>query len=458
MGGLTAALHLARLGHRVRVCEARASPGGLASGLERDGYAFDAGPYILLDRPGLEWAFAALGLRLDDAVTLDPVDPAYEVRFGEDGPIRFLASRDETAAELDRRWPGSGRPYRSFVDAMLAIHRRTRPLLVTPRPGLGALLRAGAWRDVPFLLRSLGDVLARTGLPREVQAALAIWTHVAGQPPAEAPSPMALVPALIHSVGAYCPREGVRAIPRLLADRAAAAGARLDYGLGIRAIRTTDGRVRGVETAAGEILEADAVVSNAHGVGTYLTLLDRLPEGPRAGLARLPLQSPGLCAYLRVRAEPRPPYLRFHVPAEGESCRLFVMPGAVNRDCGRDGWWPARLVAPLAHDVAGRLGPAGQRERLHRLLGESWWRDGVTAHEVLAERVPAEWGAEFGLYRDSMNPIMTARFMRAGRLPHRSPFVRGLYLAGSSTHPGQWVSFCAISGLLAAEQLHRDLA
>jgi phytoene dehydrogenase-like protein len=55
-----------------------------------------------------------------------------------------------------------------------------------------------------------------------------------------------------------------------------------------------------------------------------------------------------------------------------------------------------------------------------------------------------------------MNPVMTARLMRKGRLAHRSPWIRGLYLAGSSTHPGQWVSFCAVSGVLAAEQLHAE--
>jgi phytoene dehydrogenase-like protein len=55
-----------------------------------------------------------------------------------------------------------------------------------------------------------------------------------------------------------------------------------------------------------------------------------------------------------------------------------------------------------------------------------------------------------------MNPVMTARLMRRGRVSHRSPWVRGLYLAGSSTHPGQWVSFCAISGVLAADCLHED--
>jgi phytoene dehydrogenase-like protein len=48
--------------------------------------------------------------------------------------------------------------------------------------------------------------------------------------------------------------------------------------------------------------------------------------------------------------------------------------------------------------------------------------------------------------------------MRAGRLAHRSPYVRGLYLAGSSTHPGQWVSFCAVSGILAADRLREDFA
>jgi phytoene dehydrogenase-like protein len=56
-----------------------------------------------------------------------------------------------------------------------------------------------------------------------------------------------------------------------------------------------------------------------------------------------------------------------------------------------------------------------------------------------------------------MNPVMTARFMRSGRLAHRSPHLERLYLAGSSTHPGQWVSFCAISGVLAADRVLEDL-
>ena len=64
VGGLAAALRLAQAGLSVRVLEARAEPGGLASQVEAHGLRFDGGPYVLLDRPGLDWAFAALGIDL----------------------------------------------------------------------------------------------------------------------------------------------------------------------------------------------------------------------------------------------------------------------------------------------------------------------------------------------------------------------------------------------------------
>ncbi len=61
MGGLSCAIHLAQHGVDVTVIEAASFAGGLASGFEVDGLRFDGGPYILLDRPGLRWAFAQWG-------------------------------------------------------------------------------------------------------------------------------------------------------------------------------------------------------------------------------------------------------------------------------------------------------------------------------------------------------------------------------------------------------------
>jgi phytoene dehydrogenase-like protein len=268
---------------------------------------------------------------------------------------------------------------------------------------------------------------------------------------------MAFVPALIHSVGAFYPVNGIGMIPRTLTRVATEAGVEFQYNTRVRRIVCDRGSISGVETNEGEFVGADAIVSNYSGIGTYLEMLEETPAQARQNLKKLPLQSPGACAYLAIRGDARQPYLRFKTFSTGELCRLLVMPVVVAPELEKNGWFPARLISPMLHEVAERLGVEGQRDYLNQLIEERWWREGVDDYRVLDTRVPSEWGSQYNLYKDSMNPVMTAGFMRAGRLAHKSSYARGLYLAGSSTHPGQWVSFCAISGILAADDLLEDL-
>jgi phytoene dehydrogenase-like protein len=456
MGGLTTAIRLARHGYRVRVVEARGETGGLAGGVEAGGVSFDAGPYILLDRPGLDWTCRVLGVALSDLIELRPLQVVYEVQSAGEPPVSIHSDLKETASGFDQVWPGSGHRYVRFVDSMWRIYSRLNPLLYISRPTAVDVLRHNAWRHAAFLRQSLGSVLAAAGLPPAVTSALGIWTDVAGQSLAEAPSPMAFVPAMIHHVGAFYPVSGMRSIPRALTDIAVGAGVEFRFGARVRRIRCVNGRACGVEMDNGELVGGDAVVSNAHGVGTYLELLDETPQRARTKLAKLPLQSPGVCVYLEIKGTVRPIYLRFHRPRTG-LCQLLVMPGAIVPEQSHDGRYPARLIAPMKHEDACCAGPDGQRRFLDSLLEQRWWREGLDEVRVLDARIPSEWGSRHHLFEDSMNPVMTASFMRAGRLAHRSPYVRGLYLAGSSTHPGQWISFCAISGVLAADDLREDL-
>ena len=458
MGGLAASLRLARRGFRVRLLEARAVTGGLAAGFEADGFPFDAGPYILLDRPGLAWAFSALGLDLDESLALRRIEDVYEVRAAGSAPVRIRASLDETADGLERDWPGSGARYRAFVARAWTAYRRLQPFLTRGRPRPWELLRRGAWRSAAFALRPLAAHLGRDGLPSPVADALGIWTHVAAQPLEAAPGVLAFVPALVHHVGAFYAQGGVGAIPRALERAALAAGVEIERGARVRRLLSEDGRVRGAETESGRVEEADAVLSGAGGLATYLDLGLPLAKSADEDLRRWPLQSPGVCAYVAAQGETSGPYLRFHLPGGGQTCRLWIRPAVMDASLSRDGWWPARLLSPMDHARAGALGAAGQSAYLDGVLAEPWWREGLSATRVLKRRLPADWGAEYHLHRDSMNPAMTARLMRAGRLAHRSPHFRGLYLAGSATHPGQWVSFCAISGVLAADALAQDLA
>jgi phytoene dehydrogenase-like protein len=436
MGGLAAAAWLAGRGRRVLVLEARDGPGGLASDFTAEGRRFDSGPYILLDRPGLEWVFRELGTTVESHLSLRAVEDLYEVSR-EDGPaVRFWGSLERTSRAMDASWPGAGGRYADFVEAIARVYERLRPLQFAARPGLGALLRHGALGQIPFLFRSLAGVLSGWDLPLEVRDAITIWTHVAGQRTDEAPSPMAFVPALVHRHGAWIPEGGIASVPRALEKIARAAGAEFRYGARVRRIR----RDLSVELE-GETLRPEAVLSNA-GIGTYLHLFEATPDPFERRLRALPLQAPGVCAYLAVEGDPGPPYLRFRLPPQG-LCRLLV--------AGEGG--AARLIGPVDHAWAEGAGAEGQRIYLERLLAEVWWQPAFTRWRLAAARVPADWGAAFHLHRAAMNPVMTARFMRQGRLAHRSPVARGLFLAGSATHPGQWVSFAAISGILSAREL-----
>jgi phytoene dehydrogenase-like protein len=452
IGGLTAAIYLARHGCSVRLLEGNSHTGGLASGFTAEGLSFDYGPYILQDRPGLEWTFQQLGEDLASLFELRRLLEIYRVTFPNGVQVNFYADLERTAAEFDKQWPGAARKYIAFVRRMEKIHQRLWPLAHAANPGLTDLFTSGGWRNAPFLMSSLEEVLRATDLPEEVINGIGIWPHLAGQNLSISPSPMAFVPALFHTVGSYYPSGGTRRVAQVLTKMALDSGVELRLNCKVARLLTEGDRIVTVQTEAGENYPAGNVVSNHGAIGTYVDLLDKRTK-QQAKLEKLPLQSPGVCAYLAVKKKPEAPYLRFQLVSGGEACRLFVSPGFPGPEEEKDGWYPARLLSSM-HYAEAENGITAQKQYLEKMMGEDWWRPAAGEFRVLSTQIPADWNSRFNLYRSSMNPVMSSGFMR--RMPHRSPHFRGLYFAGSSTHPGLGVSFCAISGILAAKCVLED--
>ncbi|MFD0528007.1 FAD-dependent oxidoreductase [Kitasatospora arboriphila] len=103
MAGLAAAARLGTLGHRVTVCEAAPTYGGMVGRYERDGFAFDTGPGVL----NLPAVYRDLALKsgrepLEQLVDLVPVEPESRHLF-PDGTDLVLpnASRGGVAKALD---------------------------------------------------------------------------------------------------------------------------------------------------------------------------------------------------------------------------------------------------------------------------------------------------------------------------------------------------------------------
>ncbi len=398
-----------------------------------------------------------MGEELDRALELIPVNDVYEVSIPGAKPIRVRASLDETAEGLEREHPGSAANYRVFVAEMRRAHQRLAPLLTADHAGPWRAVRTGAVRALPVLMRSLATILRRSGLPEPVQQAVGIWTHIAGQSLEGAPAPLAFVPALIHSEGCYVPRGGVGRVASYAYEKAVASGVTFRFSTPVEKIVVASGRVTGLELGTGERVPADCVVSNASGIGT---LLDLVPgeSGMDDYVKSLPLQSPGVAAYIALKRAPSPPYMRFWLAPEDREApsRLVVQPSVVLPELAGERT-PARIVAPLAYDIAEHLASGGQDALLERVVKDPRFAEALGPFEVLARRTPRIYGQRHWLHRDSMNPVMTAAFMRKGRLPHRLKKPKGLYLVGSSTHPGQWVSFCSISGILGARSVLSDM-
>jgi phytoene dehydrogenase-like protein len=441
VGGLSTAVALRRAGHDVLVLEASAQPGGLAARVTFDGVSFDGGPYLLLDRPGLDWAFEQLGERLLDHVEISTLEHAWQVSWSDGLKLDVFADLERTARGFDALARGTGAHYKAFVARMTAMYERLAPLQRQARPRPWDLLTWDRLPAIPFLLRPLEHHLQNAGLPMRVQEALGIWTRIGGQRFAVAPAAMALVPAIVHGQGAQVVRGGMARIPEVLAGLATAAGVELRCGARVSKVHAPGGKVRGV-VVDDALIEADAVVGNAAALSVLFELLDPPVPAHRASWGELPLQSPGVGAFLTAN-HGELPFLTFWLGMR--ECCARVLPGVADPDQpGR-----VRLIQSLPHGAGEEAAQAG----VQQLVDSTWWRDGLEEVALRGTRTPAGYAQAANLYRESMNPVMTQAFMRQGRIPHRVPAVEGLFLAGSATHPGQWVSFCAISGILAAREI-----
>ncbi len=102
LGGLSAAICLAREGYSVSVYEKNARIGGKLNVLKERGYTFDLGPSILTLPHIFERLFEWSGRKLSDYLTLRPLRPHWR-NFFEDGKVVDLYPEPEKMAEEARK-------------------------------------------------------------------------------------------------------------------------------------------------------------------------------------------------------------------------------------------------------------------------------------------------------------------------------------------------------------------
>jgi phytoene dehydrogenase-like protein len=291
--GLVAACYLARAGLDVEVVERDTVVGGAVSTVERfPGYRMDRGSsaHVMVRHTGIveDLRLAEVGLEYQD---LDPWGFAPSGPADDQQGITFWVDLDRTCASIEAVCGSrDADAYRAFVTDWSARNRKVFEAFQGP-PTMTHLGRTlwGVGRSTGLpgtelsrqFLTSADALLDEHFDDERLKTALA-WLGAQSGPPTHEVATADLVGwnTVMHLLPPGHPRGGSGGLSEALQRRLESYGGRVRLGDGAeRVLVGSDGRVRGVRTAAGEHLEAGLVVAGCHLLTTLDLLGDALPAG-----------------------------------------------------------------------------------------------------------------------------------------------------------------------------------
>jgi phytoene desaturase len=488
LGGLAAACTLAARGYAVTLCDKNAWVGGKAAVLAEQGFRFDMGPTILTIPRVLKRIYAEAGRELESALDLVPLDPQWRSFFTDGTALDLHADVKRMQATLDGFAPGtnSGDGYARFMALSQRLHRLSNEFffwrsvggmrdMFNPRQGLSLsfikeLIGMRPGHSVAGTVRSF--------VPDERAAQmLDHFTQYVGSAPDASPAVLCGIAHMQAQDGVWYPRGGTGAVPRALASLAVDLGVDIRTRTPIRRILVERGRVRGVETAQGEVIRAAAVVSNSDSVRTHRELVEDAPRQRFLARRRYEPACSGVVLYLGLdkRYEQlihhnfvfsEDPHEEFETiyrrgePAADPTCYVCA-PAVTEPEVAPPGGEALYVLVHTPylrphHDWSKMLPDYRRRiiDKLKRTAGMKDLEQHIVFERALTpqdihDRYHVLDGAIYGL-------ASHGRFLGAFKPANRSPDIEGLYLAGGSAHPGPGMPMVLMSGWIAADCVDQD--
>ncbi len=476
--GLAAAIVLAARGARVRVLEQASVAGGRLIPVVLGPFAFSSGEESIAGPQALGRLFARAGHRLSDFIELRRLDSPANLVFPDGERLTVHTSPDRLAEEIARFSKKDAHRlntlWRRWESRARAADER-----FTAQPGRGwrgLPACGGSPSALPFVTTVLsprhldGWLRQRFHDERGVRQVFAWLASRRGVSPFRAPSGL-VYPLVMEALrGIARPDGGMGAIRDTLLRLASLMDVRIVCGAHVTKIETENGVVRAVAGQGFKPLRTDVVVAAINPETVVKTMLS--PTEPIKSVARsLSERKPGRSAFVMMLTVRKPVSLpgearetmllssdpaetarqidAWHVPAASPDIHVFNYGET-------EGLHGLRIVVqqphltPRWHWTRNRI--AEQREHvLKRLAGA-----GIGIPQQLIEEEvimsPVELAKAHGIASGSMHGPWAGAWRSVFlRPPQVSPVVRGLYHAGSFTHPGASLHLALQSGMLAAE-------
>ncbi|HEY9610236.1 phytoene desaturase family protein, partial [Allocoleopsis sp.] len=274
-GGLSAAIRLQAQGYQVTIAEKRDKPGGRAYVYQQDGFTFDAGPTIITAPYLIHELFELSNRTTEDYLKLVPLDPFYNVRFEDGSVFHYNGDRDYLLEQIRQFNPADVEGYHRFYRASEQVFQKGLPLMTKPFSHFTDMLRVAPDMLQLQSFKSVAGFVNQYIQDERLRQVFSFHPLLIGGNPFQSTSVYAMIHKLEQAFGVWFAMGGTGALVQGLVRLFQELGGelRLNTEVAEILIEGKTKRATGVALKDGELLQADAVVSNADVALTYLNLV-----------------------------------------------------------------------------------------------------------------------------------------------------------------------------------------
>ncbi len=280
VGGMSAAIRLAKFGHEVVIYEASNEVGGKCRTKWIGDYAFDTGPSLLTLPAVYRDLFLKTGKRIEHLLKIKPVDPAFNYHFHDGTELTFPNLSlpgicDEIEQKLGKQAAGQWHNLMQRAEFMWDAART--PFVESELESLFKLVRRkGFLKDLNMIapLKSLRKLTSEYTNNPYLKKIIDRYATYSGSDPRKVPAVLLTIAFVESSFGAWHIEGGIGQLSKALAARSQELGVEIHLGSEVTSINSSSGKVTGINLGPVEI-SADYVVANSDAEYVYNKLISK---------------------------------------------------------------------------------------------------------------------------------------------------------------------------------------
>ena len=477
LGGLTAALRLAKLGYQVEMVEKYHQPGGRLNQLKKDGFTWDMAPTFFsmsyefkefVESTGIEMPFEFVEL-----------DPLYAVNFANSDKFymiykdlkklakEFEAVEPDFEAKMTRYLAGAGKLFHDTENIIIKQNFNSLAhflLQMTRVP----------WGHAPKMIRSMWSEMERHFESREVKEIFSLVAFFLGATPFDTPAIYSLLSytEMVHD-GYHNVRGGMYKIVEGLMKEFEKENIKITFNTEITGYVESNGQLSHLVDTEGKRWNADIFVINADAAGFRSQIFKR-PKFTEQRLDRMKWTLAPFTMYVGVKG--KIDTLHHHNYFLGSNFKEYsgkIFKNSIslskpyyyvnvnsrhNKESAPEGCENIFILCPVP-DLRFKPDWSDRDELADNILTDLSQRIGFDVKGnlmTLTVMDPKDWERDFNLYKGSGLGLAHDLNQIGGFRPKNYDEVFGnVFYVGASTTPGTGLPMTVISSRLVTERIQK---